>query len=124
MLTDDAHQQVLNQQWRDKDKSTNVLSFPSGEAEAPFGMAIFLGDMSLAYETVRREAQEQHKDFSDHLRHLLVHGLLHLLGYDHETDKQAEEMESLEIKILKAMGLQSPYGDFAPTAAKEEHPPT
>lgn len=109
LLTDDAHQQVLNQHWRGKDKSTNVLSFPADETEPFPGEALLLGDISLAYETVALEAQDQQKSFSDHLRHLLVHGLLHLLGYDHEDNQQAHDMETLEVEILKTLGQPSPY---------------
>ena len=109
LLTDDAHQQVLNAQWRNLDKTTNVLSFPSGESSHSTDVALFMGDISLAFETVVKEAQNQRLSFSDHLSHLLVHGLLHLLGFDHEVDEDAHEMETLEIEILETLGIKNPY---------------
>lgn len=109
LLTDDAHQRVLNREWRDKDKSTNVLSFPSQDPFEPlFGL---IGDISMAYETVKREAQEQEKAFDDHFVHLLVHGVLHIIGYDHENEGEALVMEELETQILKSMGISDPYAD-------------
>jgi len=111
LLTDDAHQQVLNANWRELDKPTNVLSFPSGEDQAQPGQPLMLGDISLAFETVSAEAQEQQKSFTDHVSHLLVHGMLHLLGFDHEVEAQAHEMEALEIDILKTLGIQNPYAE-------------
>lgn len=113
LLTDDAHQQVLNAQWRGKDKPTNVLSFPSGEDAPHPGQPKLLGDISLAFETLGREAQDQQKSLADHLCHLLVHGMLHLLGFDHETQQDADEMEPLEIEVLAGLGISSPYGDRA-----------
>lgn len=101
VLGDDAFVQGLNKQYRGKDKPTNVLSFPQ---ELPM-----LGDIVLAHETIMRDAKEQDKSFKDHLTHLLVHGLLHLLGHDHEEDDEAEIMESLEIEILSLMGVKNPY---------------
>lgn len=103
-LGDDAFVRSLNVQFRGKDKATNVLSFPAGEPG-------FLGDVALARETVAREAAEQGKSQRDHARHLLVHGILHLLGYDHETDEQAIAMETLERRILARLGIADPYGD-------------
>jgi len=111
LLTDDAHQRVLNATWRKLDKSTNVLSFPSGEETAQPGQPLPLGDIALAFETVHIEAQDQQKSVADHMSHLLVHGVLHLLGFDHETSDDAHKMESLEIEILDGMGLSSPYAD-------------
>lgn len=102
VLTDDAHIQILNQQYRNQDKPTNVLSFPQDEGG-------LLGDIILAYETIAREAVEQNKVFDDHLKHMLVHGCLHLLGFDHETDDEAEEMEALEVLILDGLGVKNPY---------------
>ncbi len=93
--------QELNRDYRDKDEPTNVLSFPQ---EAPM-----LGDIIFAHETIIREADEQKKSFNDHLSHLVVHGTLHLLGYDHIKDEEAEEMEALEIEILKKIGIENPY---------------
>ena len=112
LLTDDAAIQVLNRDWRAKDKPTNVLSFPARSDEDPVtGGPEMLGDIAVAFETTVREAVEQDKTFADHLSHLLVHGMLHLLGFDHETDAQADEMEPLEIEILAGLGIDSPYPD-------------
>lgn len=103
VLTDDAEIQTLNAQWRGKDKPTNVLSFPQEEET-------LLGDIVLALETVQREAEDQEKTLEDHTAHLFVHGLLHLLGYDHETgEADAEEMEGLEIAICTQLGIKNPY---------------
>lgn len=102
-LSDDANVQILNQKYRDKDKPTNVLSFPI-PAPAPL-----LGDIVLAYETVEKEAEEKSVSFENHMAHLLVHGFLHLQGYDHQTDEEASTMEALEIKALSALGIDNPY---------------
>lgn len=107
VLTDDAEQRVLNRDWRSIDKSTNVLSFPQ---IAPFGpVSGLLGDIILARETVAREAQEQGISFEDHFTHLVVHGFLHLLGYDHMDDDEALAMEGLETQILASLGVADPY---------------
>ena len=115
LLTDDDAVQILNRDWRGKDKPTNVLSFPSGDEDTPSvlpkGAPQLLGDIAVAFETLSREADEQHKSAADHYSHLLVHGMLHLLGFDHETDEQADEMEPLEIEILAGLGIDSPYPD-------------
>lgn len=112
-LTDDAELQALNKAWRGKDRPTNVLSFPAEMPDLPPDAleTTPLGDIALAAETVQREAREQHKSFDDHLTHLAVHGLLHLLGYDHETTAGATEMEALEVEILARMGVADPYRD-------------
>jgi len=109
VLTDDAEVQGLNAAWRKKDKPTNVLSFPAFEIEAGLKPGPMLGDIVLAYETVKREAEQESKSFEDHTSHLIVHGLLHLLGYDHENDTEAEHMEGLETTILGKMGIDDPY---------------
>lgn len=103
VLADDAFVQNLNKQYRGKDKPTNVLSFPASLGDGE------LGDIILAFETIEREAAEQQKTFRNHATHLLVHGFLHLLGYDHIEEKEAEIMEKLEIKILKKLGISNPY---------------
>ncbi len=103
VLADDAFVQNLNKQYRGKNKPTNVLSFPASLEEGE------LGDIILAFETIEKEAIEQKKTFRNHTKHLLVHGFLHLLGYDHIEDKQAEVMEKIEIKILKKLGISNPY---------------
>ena len=109
VLTDDAEQHELNQQWRGKDSSTNVLSFPQIE---PFGPVVgILGDITMARETIEREAIEQGTSFADHFTHLVVHGFLHILGYDHLTDAEALQMESLETQILAGLGIADPYAD-------------
>lgn len=114
LLTDDAHIQVLNRDWRGKDKPTNVLSFPGDDAEdLPAGAPVLLGDIALAFETTTLEAEAQEKSLAHHFSHLMVHGMLHLLGFDHETQAEADEMEPLEIEILEALGIASPYPDRA-----------
>lgn len=111
LLSNDDAIQVLNRDWRGKDKPTNVLSFPAQEDDSPPGAPILLGDIAVAFETLDREAKAQEKSFADHFCHLLVHGMLHLLGFDHETDEDADEMEPLEIEILAGLGIASPYSD-------------
>jgi probable rRNA maturation factor len=110
LLSDDARVRVLNREWRGKDTPTNVLSFPGGdEDEPPYGP--LLGDLALARETVAREADEMGIPFSDHLTHLVAHGFLHLFGYDHIEDRDAEEMETLERQILAELEIADPYGE-------------
>ena len=108
LLTDDAAVQVLNRDWRGVDKPTNVLSFPA-EGISPPGAPALLGDVALAFETVAREAAAQGKPIEHHTRHLLVHGVLHLLGYDHVREEDAERMEERERKILARFGVSDPY---------------
>ncbi len=109
VLTDDAAQRELNKQWRGIDKSTNVLSFPQIE---PFGPVVgILGDITLARETLEREAAELDKPFADHFTHLVVHGFLHILGYDHEEEGDALDMEGLETRILASLGVPDPYDE-------------
>ena len=111
MLTDDAGIRTLNNTWRGIDKATNVLSFPALQPEGPNDddMLRMLGDIAIAYETTRLEADAEHKPFDHHLSHLAVHGFLHLVGYDHETDDEAEVMEGLEREILAQLGIPDPY---------------
>ncbi len=107
-LADDARLRALNLRWRGVDKPTNVLSFPAGVPErAPD--APMLGDIVLAYETLKREAEDAGAPLADHYRHLVAHGFLHLLGYDHRTEPEAERMEALETKILARLGVADPY---------------
>ena len=108
LFADDAVIRVLNRDWRGKDKATNVLSFPAPDTGFPEGPEP-MGDIALALETVTREANDEGKPFADHLAHLLVHGFLHLAGYDHETDEEAEEMEALERSILATLAIPDPY---------------
>lgn len=108
-LMGNAAIQRLNRDFRGKDKPTNVLSFVADEDDSDTVGVRFLGDLALAYGVLQTEAHEQGKTFADHLSHLVVHGLLHLMGYDHETDAQALQMETLETEILKAMGIKNPY---------------
>jgi probable rRNA maturation factor len=115
MLTDDAGIRTLNSNWRGIDKPTNVLSFPALPPPTPLAgtddIPRMLGDIAIAYETARREADDEQKPFDHHLSHLTVHGFLHLVGYDHETDDEAEAMEALEIEILAQLGIPDPYAD-------------
>ena len=117
LFTSDAAVQTLNKQWRAKDKPTNVLSFPMLEradllALAPDGPEEMLGDLALALETCAREATEKTVPIKHHTAHLIIHGLLHLAGYDHEIGPDdAAAMEALEIKALAILGLPDPYGD-------------
>lgn len=107
LLCDDAFVQELNRRWRGKDQPTNVLSFPAAEDEG--FERLLLGDIAIAYETMAREAGDEDKLLDAHFCHLVVHGLLHLLGYDHENDADAEEMEELERQILAELGIDDPY---------------
>ena len=108
LMTDDAAVRTLNRDWRGKDSPTNVLSFPSDMPAIP-GEPDFLGDIALARETLEREAALDGKPLDDHLRHLVVHGVLHLLGYDHIEKAEAEEMEETETRILAGLGVADPY---------------
>ncbi len=109
MLTDDAGIRALNHDWRGIDKPTNVLSFPAIALPGGGSRPRVLGDIAIAYETARREAETESKPFGHHLSHLAVHGFLHLIGYDHETDDDAETMEQLERHILARLGIPDPY---------------
>lgn len=114
MLTDDAGIRALNKNWRGIDKPTNVLSFPAIQPPAgrePDGAPRMLGDIAIAYETVRREADDEDKPFAHHLSHLAVHGFLHLVGYDHEADGDADAMEALERDVLARLGIPDPYAN-------------
>jgi probable rRNA maturation factor len=113
MLTDDSGIRTLNSNWRGIDKPTNVLSFPALQPTggAPDDAPRMLGDIAIAFETTRKEADDEQKPFDHHLSHLAVHGFLHLIGYDHEKDDDAEAMESLEQEILAQLGIPDPYAD-------------
>lgn len=114
MLSDDAGIRTLNRNWRGTDKPTNVLSFPALQPSGPRGpddAPRMLGDIAVAYETTRREADQEQKPFDHHLSHLVVHGFLHLIGYDHEKDDEAETMEALEREILSQLGIPDPYAE-------------
>ncbi|MEQ1495757.1 MAG: rRNA maturation RNase YbeY, partial [Novosphingobium sp.] len=117
LFAEDAEVQALNAEWRDKDKPTNVLSFPMLEREdllalAPDGPPELLGDIVLALGTCTREAADKGISLEHHAAHLIIHGLLHLAGYDHETSPEdARAMECLEIKALALLGIADPYGD-------------
>lgn len=113
VLANDDLVQVLNREYRNVDKPTNVLSFASLDSDDPIPTEgpVAIGDIILAYQTIDREAKEQDKFFKDHFLHLVVHGTLHLLGYDHEIEDEATIMETLEIRILQKMNIQNPYMD-------------
>ena len=104
LLTNDLAVRALNARFRQQDKPTNVLSFPALPNPEQH-----LGDVALAYETCAREAADQGKPLADHLQHLVAHGVLHLLGYDHMTDPEAQEMEGLERVVLASLGVSDPY---------------
>ena len=112
LLADDTAVQALNRDWRRIDKPTNVLSFPS-DAPKIAGAPALLGDIAIAFETLEREARAEKKPFLHHLAHLAVHGYLHLVGYDHQTDSEAEAMEALERETLAAMRIPDPSADAA-----------
>lgn len=118
VFSDDAHIKTLNHDYREKDKPTNVLSFPNYDSIAELqedmrqpwnSEGVTLGDIVLALETIIHEAEEQKKTFTDHLTHLIVHGTLHLLGYDHIEEEDAVVMEALEVDILQKLSIANPY---------------
>lgn len=117
-LVCDVQMKKINQQFRQKNKPTNVLSFPAlNKVEikkaAKSQNHCFLGDIVISYETVKKESLAQKKKFQDHLTHLILHSILHLIGHDHEEKKMAEKMENLEIKILKKLKIKNPYQQFS-----------
>lgn len=134
VFTSDAEVAGLNSQWRGKDGPTNVLSFPAGDDEefkedceevgdvmdADGGADRVLGDVILAFETIAREAEEQGKTFRNHTAHLLVHGVLHLLGYDHQTDEEAEQMETIESRVLASAGIADPWHSHQAAVSDED----
>ncbi len=120
VLTTDAAVRRLNRLYRGKDKPTNVLSFPADvdPAGLPRGTPLPLGDVAVAFGVTARESRIEDKSVKAHLSHLVIHGVLHLLGYDHETDAEARIMERLEKRILARLGVKDPYGDDAPVCPK------
>ena len=117
LLADDARLKALNHQFRGKNKPTNVLSFPADGLDG--ADAGYLGDVAIAYGTVKREAAESGKRFADHLTHLAVHGVLHLVGHDHEKPKEAARMERIEREILAEFGIADPYADIRTPARRK-----
>jgi probable rRNA maturation factor len=109
VLTNDSAIRALNRDWRCKDTATNVLSFPTGETGQARATPRLLGDIVIAYETTEREARAEHKPFAHHLAHLAVHGFLHLAGYDHAAEDEADAMETLEAAILARLDVPDPY---------------
>src|SRR5229473_8580340 len=109
VLTDDAEQRGLNRTYRGRDAATNVLSFALADPAGPAGSPVLLGDVVLAFATIEREAAEQRKPLADHLQHLVVHGVLHLLGFDHGSAAEAAVMEAREVEILETLGVPDPY---------------
>lgn len=109
LLTDDQSMQDINKQWRGQGKPTNVLSFPAAKMGLPEGQPQPLGDIVMAFDTIQQEAHESGKSLDHHISHLMVHGVLHLLGYDHHTEEDAEVMESRERAILGTLGISDPY---------------
>lgn len=112
LLTDNNQVQELNKMYRGKDSPTNVLSFEAGNRPTSKHVPWVAGDIITAYETILTEAKEQNKTFEAHFAHLLIHGTLHLQGYDHLTTEDAEIMEQLEIKIMESLGYENPYKDL------------
>lgn len=117
-LVDDASIRNSNARWRGKDTATNVLSFPTATGDQ-IQEARLLGDILIAFETLKSEADEEGKPLADHFRHLIVHGFLHLLGFDHGTPLQAEAMEDIERRALARLGVSDPYLERHPPAASE-----
>lgn len=113
VLCDDGFIQDLNRDWRGKDKATDVLSFPADRS----ARHATLGDIVIAYETSVADARREGRSLGDHLSHLVIHGILHLLGYDHETEREADAMERLETRALLRLDIASPYEDAAPLRA-------
>jgi probable rRNA maturation factor len=101
-LSDDEELQALNREFLGKDKPTNVLSFPSEEAQ-------YIGDIAISFSRIAEEANEQHKEFKNHYAHMIVHAILHLMGYDHKTENEASVMEAKEILALDELGIKNPY---------------
>ena len=118
LFCDDARIRELNREWRNMDKPTNVLSFPASEP-GRLSTSPLLGDIAVAFETVERESIDEQKTLPDHVSHMIVHGFLHLLGFDHENERDAEEMESLERRALARLGIADPYAATEPVRGAE-----
>ncbi len=121
LLCDDGEMRALNKEYRQKNAPTNVLSFPAPREMRVKGVLDHLGDMALGLETCVREAKDQNKSLKNHVMHLSVHGALHLLGYDHIADDEAEAMESLERDILKTLGVDDPYALANANSSKDSN---
>ncbi|MGD9538986.1 MAG: rRNA maturation RNase YbeY [Alphaproteobacteria bacterium] len=123
MFVDEVAMTALNREWRGKDRPTNVLAFAAQEAAGarapapPEAGPLLLGDVVLSYETIAREAEAASKPLADHLSHLIIHGVLHLLGYDHQRPREARAMETLEVQALKTLGIDNPY-EAPPTTSR------
>ncbi|WP_455475971.1 rRNA maturation RNase YbeY [Bartonella sp. B17] len=113
LFTDDKHMAQINARWRNKNEPTNVLSFPAFPLKIGDSPQLMLGDIIIARETVLLEAIKEKKSFQDHLTHMIVHGVLHLLGYDHETNDEAYQMEKLEREILQKLSIKDPYTELS-----------
>jgi probable rRNA maturation factor len=114
LFTNDALMAELNERWRGKEGPTNVLSFPAAASQFAASGSAPLGDIALGFETVTKEAAASDLTLADHISHLLVHGLLHLVGYDHDDDEEAAAMEALEVAILAKLGIADPYAGSEP----------
>ena len=121
ILSDNSAIEKLNRQWRDKDTATNILSFPAPDGEKTETGLDYLGDMILAYDVVNKEALQQSKALETHLCHLVIHGALHLLGYDHIADDEADKMEDLERTAMTALKLPDPYLPVVPLRNEVEN---
>lgn len=117
LFCDDSAIRDLNRDWRGFDKPTNVLSFPAVTPDR-LARSPMIGDIAVAQETCAREAEADGKSFEDHVSHLVLHGFLHLLGYDHETEEEAEEMEAVERRALARIGIADPYAGTEPEGAR------
>ncbi len=118
LFCDDARIRELNSEWRGMDKATNVLSFPASEP-AHLSRSPLLGDIAIAFETVERESKDEEKTLTDHVSHMVVHGFLHLVGYDHEIESEAEEMEDAERRALARLGIADPYAATVPVSVSK-----
>lgn len=118
LFCDDVRIRELNREWRRLDKPTNVLSFPAADPSR-LSQSPLLGDIAIAFETVERESIDEQKPFSDHLSHMVVHGFLHLVGYDHEIEDDAEVMEAAERRALARLGVPDPYAATVPVGSAQ-----